>query len=181
MSNETKPAADASPVQQPVRPLIARLRAMQCSGAESDVTVMCAEAADALTELEEWRKLRDPVTLHVSLLRGVPTQLDRATLLHLAGADQLRAVLLKLTNEANAIAEMARPCIGNTKAACLLTRVTEARAALAGPNTKPTGNVPLSDLLGPWAAAPARTEWGGWDGGGFGWDRPRRNGKHLRT
>lgn len=44
-------------------------------------------------ELLEWRKLRDPVTLHVSLLRGLPAQLDRATFMHLAGVDQLRAAL----------------------------------------------------------------------------------------
>ena len=85
--------AGASPVDQPVRPLIAKLRDMQRPGAESDLTVMCAEAAEALTELEEWRKLRDPVTLHVSLLRGVPARLDRATFLHCAGADQLMQAL----------------------------------------------------------------------------------------
>lgn len=76
-----------------IRSLIEKLRAMQLPGAESDLTVMCAEAADALTELMEWRKLRDPVTLHVSLLRGQPAQLDRATFLHCAGADQLLQAL----------------------------------------------------------------------------------------
>lgn len=69
--------------------LDAKLRNMQRSGSKSDLTVMCAEAADALTELMEWRKLRDPVTLHVSLLRGFPSQLDRATFLHIAGDDTL--------------------------------------------------------------------------------------------
>jgi hypothetical protein len=39
----------------------------------------------ALDELDEWRKLRDPVTLHVNLLRGLPAKLDRTTFLHLAG------------------------------------------------------------------------------------------------
>ena len=89
----TTTAAGTSPVDWRVRTLIAKLRAMQRPGAESDLTVMCAEAADALTELEEWRKLRDPVTLHVSLLRGVPARLERATFLHCAGADQLMQAL----------------------------------------------------------------------------------------
>lgn len=87
-ANQTAPAVGIR-LDRPVRPLIEKLRAMQRPGAESDLTVMCAEAADALTELMEWRKLRDPVTLHVSLLRGVPAQLDRATFLHCAGADAL--------------------------------------------------------------------------------------------
>ena len=47
-----------------------------------------ARVADALTELMEWRKLRDPTTLHANLLRGMPAQLSRATFLHCAGADQ---------------------------------------------------------------------------------------------
>lgn len=46
-----------------------------------------AELAALRKELEEWRKLRDPVTLHVNLLRGFPAKLDRATFLHLAGDD----------------------------------------------------------------------------------------------
>ncbi len=58
------------------------------------------EAADRITELEaelaEWEKLKDPINLHVNLLRGVPCRLDRMQhLLHLAGAtdyDDLRAV-----------------------------------------------------------------------------------------
>jgi hypothetical protein len=81
------------PLDRLVRPLIAKLREMQRPGAESDLTVMCAEAADALTELLEWRKLRDPVTLHASLLRGFPAKLDRATFLHCAGADQFMQAL----------------------------------------------------------------------------------------
>jgi hypothetical protein len=93
--------AGASPVDQSVRPLIAKLRAMQLPGAESELTVMCWDAAEALTELEEWRKLRDPVTLHVSLLRGIPARLSRETLLHMAGADQLRAALLALAHAAD--------------------------------------------------------------------------------
>jgi hypothetical protein len=85
--------AGAGPVDHEVRTLIAKLREMQRPGAESDLTVMCSQAADALTELLEWRKLRDPVTLHVSLLRGVPARLDRATFLHCAGVDQLMQAL----------------------------------------------------------------------------------------
>lgn len=92
-ANQPAPAVGIRRDRTTVRPLIEKLRAMQLPGAESDLTVMCAEAADALTELMEWHKLRDPVTLHVSLLRGLPAQLDRATFLHLAGADQLRAAL----------------------------------------------------------------------------------------
>lgn len=44
---------------------------------------------EASDEIEQWRKLRDPLILHVSLLRGQPARLSRAALLHLAGADQL--------------------------------------------------------------------------------------------
>jgi hypothetical protein len=55
---------------------------------------------------------------------------DEVDQLKAINADML-ATLEKLTNEANAIAEMARPCIGNTNVACLLTRCTEARAAIA--------------------------------------------------
>lgn len=48
---------------------------------------------EAITELDEWGKLRDPAVLHASLCRGVPAQLDRDALLHLAGVEQLRAEL----------------------------------------------------------------------------------------
>lgn len=36
-------------------------------------------------ELDEWRKLRDPETLHANLLRGQPARLSREQLLHLLG------------------------------------------------------------------------------------------------
>lgn len=36
-------------------------------------------------KVAEWEKLRDPVTLHVSLLRGFPARLSREVFLHLAG------------------------------------------------------------------------------------------------
>ena len=39
------------------------------------------------SEVAEWEKLRDPLKLHVNLLRGLPAKLDRATYLHLAGGD----------------------------------------------------------------------------------------------
>ena len=39
-------------------------------------------------KVAEWEKLRDPVTLHVSLLRGFPARLSRAVFLHLAGDEE---------------------------------------------------------------------------------------------
>lgn len=86
-NNDAAVPAVGSPLDCGVGRLIAKLRNMQRPGSESDMAVMCADAADALTELLEWRKLRDPVTLHVSLLRGFPAPLDRATFLHIAGAE----------------------------------------------------------------------------------------------
>lgn len=51
-------------------------------------------AAERVAEATaEWNKLRDPVTLHVSLLRGFPAQLDRATFLHIAGDEPPNAEL----------------------------------------------------------------------------------------
>jgi hypothetical protein len=54
--------------------------------------VLHSWAVDAQAEIErlraevvEWEKLRNPVTLHANLLRGIPCRLDRATFLHLAG------------------------------------------------------------------------------------------------
>lgn len=46
-------------------------------------------------------------------------------------AEALRVAAQKLLNEAIAIAELARPSIGNTNVECLLTRCTEVQAALA--------------------------------------------------
>lgn len=48
-------------------------------------TVMLSDLASCLKELRTWRKLKDPQILHVNLLRGLPSQLDRETFLHLAG------------------------------------------------------------------------------------------------
>lgn len=39
-------------------------------------------------ELEAWKKLKDPVILHASLLAGRPAKLSDAMLLHLAGAGE---------------------------------------------------------------------------------------------
>lgn len=39
----------------------------------------------ALDELAEWHKLRDPVNLHVNLLRGMPCKLTTQALLHIIG------------------------------------------------------------------------------------------------
>lgn len=71
------------------------------------------EAAERITELEsqlaEWEKLKDPINLHVNLLRGVPCRLDRMQhLLHLAGAtdyDDLKAANAKMRKCLEVIAE----------------------------------------------------------------------------
>jgi hypothetical protein len=47
---------------------------------------LCADEITWLrAQVAEWEKLRDPVVLHVSLLRGIPCRLDRTAFLHLAG------------------------------------------------------------------------------------------------
>jgi len=38
-------------------------------------------------ELEDWRKLKDPVTLHINLLRGHPARLSPEQLEHLLGTN----------------------------------------------------------------------------------------------
>lgn len=59
--------------------------------------------AELEAELAEWEKLKDPINLHVNLLRGVPCRLDRMQhLLHLAGAtdyDYLKAANAKMSDE----------------------------------------------------------------------------------
>lgn len=50
-------------------------------------------SANEAAELAEWRKLRDPATLHVNLLRGVPAQLPREMYLHLGGVNEIREEL----------------------------------------------------------------------------------------
>lgn len=54
-----------------------------------------------------------------------------------AAAEGWRDVLRKLANEAFAIAEMARPCIGHTNAAVLHQRIQEAEAFLAAAQKEP--------------------------------------------
>jgi hypothetical protein len=49
-------------------------------------------AARIAAEVREWRKLRDPVTLHANLVRGVPCRLPQNLLLHLLGDDMQDAV-----------------------------------------------------------------------------------------
>lgn len=44
---------------------------------------------------------------------------------------ELLEALIKLTNEALASVELARPCIGNTNANCLFVRATEGRRLIA--------------------------------------------------
>ena len=65
--------------------------------------------AELEAELAEWEKLKDPINLHVNLLRGVPCRLDRMQhLLHLAGAtdyDDLKAANAKMRKCLEVIAE----------------------------------------------------------------------------
>ena len=53
-----------------------RRAATELRGQHAEIVALRAEVA-------EWEKLRNPVTLHVSLLRGLPCKLDSATFLHL--------------------------------------------------------------------------------------------------
>lgn len=66
------------------------------SKAMKSLTSQVLKRRELEAELAEWEKLKDPINLHVNLLRGVPCRLDRMQhLLHLAGAtdyDDLRAV-----------------------------------------------------------------------------------------
>ena len=50
----------------------------------------------ALDELAEWHKLRDPVNLHVNLLRGVPAKMTNAQIWHLVADDRDRLADLEL-------------------------------------------------------------------------------------
>ena len=54
-------------------------------GLERSQALKDAEIERLRAELGEWQKLRDPVVLHVSLLRGFPSKLARETFIHLAG------------------------------------------------------------------------------------------------
>lgn len=54
---------------------------------QTQVASMVDEVEALRGLVAEWEKLRDPVTLHVSLLRGFPARLPRSVFLHLAGDD----------------------------------------------------------------------------------------------
>jgi hypothetical protein len=63
---------------------------------------------DALkAELEQWRKLSDPATLHANLVRGIPCKLPDNLLLHLLGdewksiAEMREAIYLTLAENAH--------------------------------------------------------------------------------
>ena len=71
--------------------------------------------AELEAQLAEWEKLKDPINLHVNLLRGVPCRLDRMQhLLHLAGAtdyDYLKAANAKMRKCLESIAEHHKDCL----------------------------------------------------------------------
>jgi hypothetical protein len=94
---------------------------MQCECAAWSANECCCgadwtpkELIDArarIKELEaenaEWQKLKDPVDLHLNLLRGFPCHLDRTYALHLAGAtnyDDIKQEVARLSNHIRAIA-----------------------------------------------------------------------------
>ncbi len=74
--------------------------------------------AELKAQLAEWEKLKDPINLHVNLLRGVPCKLDRMQhLLHLAGAtdyDDLTAANAKMRKCLESIAEHHDKCLKST-------------------------------------------------------------------
>lgn len=53
---------------------------------------------EARTELAQWRGLRDPHTLHINLLRGLPARLSKAQALHLIGDDMERIAEIEAEN-----------------------------------------------------------------------------------
>jgi len=75
----------------------------------ADSVAKDARITELEAELTEWEKLKDPINLHVNLLRGVPCKLDRIQhLLHLAGAtdyDDLKAANAKMKACLEAITE----------------------------------------------------------------------------
>ena len=64
--------------------LVRRLREIpfkyRAIGEEAAATIEAMES-----ELAEWRKLKDPLSLHVSLLRGLPAKLSEDQLRHILG------------------------------------------------------------------------------------------------
>lgn len=71
-----------------------------------------AEIERLQDELAEWRKLRDPATLHVNLLRGVPAQLPRDLYLHLGGVNEIREEM----DAARSALQHERDCLEAAKA-----------------------------------------------------------------
>lgn len=54
------------------------------------------EIAELRAELAEWHKLRDPVNLHVNLLRGMPAKMTNEQIWHLVADDRDRLADLEL-------------------------------------------------------------------------------------
>ncbi len=76
-----------------------------------------ARIATLEAEVAEWRRLRDPATLHVNLLRGIPAKLPREVFLHIAGddpqADRIATLEAALESERKRCATIARSLIAN--------------------------------------------------------------------
>lgn len=64
---------------------------------ESLCATVCA-LYEARSELAQWRGLRDPHTLHLNLLRGLPARLSKAQALHLIGDDIERIAEIEAEN-----------------------------------------------------------------------------------
>lgn len=59
------------------------------AAAREIVSKYCSQNAD---ELEQWSKLKDPVTLHRNLLAGIPARLSHEQLVHLLGEHGVAAI-----------------------------------------------------------------------------------------
>ena len=74
---------------------------------QDDVGRLLAERDALKAELEQWRRLSDPVTLHANLVRGIPCKLPDNLLLHLLGdewqsiAEMREAIYLTLAENAH--------------------------------------------------------------------------------
>ena len=66
----------------------ARWRGVIGAAFDAGLSAQASEVEALRAKVAEWEKLRDPVTLHVSLLRGFPARLSRAVFLHLAGDEE---------------------------------------------------------------------------------------------
>lgn len=70
---------------------------------DTDIEYVRADRIAALeAENAEWRRLRDPQTLHANLLRGLPAQLTLEQRRHLAGNDERIAALEAALEQARA-------------------------------------------------------------------------------